>query len=288
MGQGHQDRQHPGRLTVLDYDRILVTGAAGYLGRLVRASLRGRVPNLRLCDIAPMEPPLAGEEVMLCDLADREAVGRALAGVDAVVHLGASLNVDDWQQTLDVNIAGTYNVFEAARRGGARRVVYASSHHAVGMYPITQQIGIDEPLRPDSLYGLSKCFGESTARYFWDKFGLEAVCLRIGSVRPHPSEQRELATWMSEGDFEQLLLACLSAPQIGFSIVYGVSDNDDVWWRNPDAARLGFVARDKAQLPGGKLADGDAAGVKPQYPLQGGKRAAYGLLEGAARLSAKR
>ena len=273
---------------MLDYERILVTGAAGYLGKLVRASLRGRVATLRLCDIAPMEPAAAGEEVMPCDLAESEAVGRALAGVDAVVHLGASLNVDDWQQTLDVNIAGTYHVFEAARRAGARRVIYASSHHAVGMYPITQQIGIEEPLRPDSLYGLSKCFGESTARYFWDKFGLEAVCLRIGSVRPHPSEQRELSTWMSEGDFEQLLLACLSAPQTGCSIVYGVSDNDDVWWRNPDAARLRFVARDKAQRPGGKVAGRDVASGQPKYPLQGGKRAAYGLLEGAARLSAKR
>ena len=272
---------------MLNYERILVTGAAGSLGKLARSALRGQVPNLRLTDIAPLAPAGPGEEVVPCDLVDRPAVAGVMAGVDAVIHLGASLNVDDWQQTLDVNIAGTYNVFEAARQAGARRVVYASSHHAVGMYPVTQPIGIDEPLRPDSLYGLSKCFGESTARYFWDKFGLEAVCLRIGSVRPAPGEQRELFTWMSERDFQQQLLACLTAPQVDFAIVYGVSDNDGAWWLNPDARRLGFVPQDKARQAAAQAVR-DVAAAPPRYPLQGGKRAAYGLLEGRARLSAKR
>ena len=272
---------------MLNYERILVTGAAGSLGKLARSALRGQVPTLRLTDIAPMAPAGPGEEVVQCDLVDRAAVAGVMAGVDAVIHLGASLNVDDWQPTLDVNIAGTYNVFEAARQARARRVVYASSHHAVGMYPVTQPIGIEEPLRPDSLYGLSKCFGESAARYFWDKFGLEAVCLRIGSVRPAPGEQRELFTWMSERDFQQQLLACLAAPEVGFAIVYGVSDNDGAWWRNPDAGRLGFVAQDNARHAA-EPAVRDLAAVPPRYPLQGGKRAAYGLLESGERLSAKR
>ena len=265
----------------LDYDRILVTGAAGYLGRLVRASLRGRVPHVRLTDIAPMDPASGGEELHPCDLADAAGIARALEGVDAVVHLGASLNVDDWPQTLAINIAGTYNVFEAARRAGARRVVYASSHHAVGMYPTTQQIGIDVPLRPDSLYGLSKCFGENLAHYCWDKFGLEAVCLRIGSAKPAAVERREYATWLSEPDFERLLLASLSAPAVGFSVAYGMSDNGEVWWDNTDAAHLGFEPADKAVPPAGGIP------AAPDYPMQGGKRAAHGLLEGDARLCAK-
>lgn len=266
---------------MLDYNRILVTGAAGYLGRLVRASLRGRVPHVRLTDIAPMDPAIGGEELHPCDLADAAGIARALEGVDAVVHLGASLNVDDWQQTLAINIAGTYNVFEAARRAGARRVVYASSHHAVGMYPVTQKIGVDVPLRPDSLYGLSKCFGENLARYCWDKFGLEAVCLRIGSAKSLPVERREYATWLSEPDFERLLVASLSAPAVSFSVAYGMSDNGDVWWDNAEAAHLGFEPSDKAEPPAGGIP------AAPDYPMQGGKRAAHGLLEGDARLCAK-
>jgi uronate dehydrogenase len=266
----------------LDYNRILVTGAAGYLGRLVRASLRGRVPHVRLTDIAPMDPASDGEELYPCDLADEGGIARALNGVDAVVHLGASLNVDDWQQTLAINIAGTYNVFEAARRAGARRVVYASSHHAVGMYPTKQQIGVDVPLRPDSLYGLSKCFGENLARYCWDKFGLEAVCLRIGSAKPAAVERREYVTWLSEPDFERLLLASLAAPSVGFSVIYGMSDNGEVWWDNAAAAHLGFEPVDRAVPPPGGIP------ATPDYPMQGGKRSAHGLLQGDARLSGKR
>jgi uronate dehydrogenase len=266
------------------YNRILVTGAAGYLGQLVRHSLAGRVAHVRLTDIAPMAAAQQGEEVWPCDLADAEAMHQAMVGVDAVVHLGASLNVDDWKQTLNVNIEGTYNVYEAARRAGVRRVVYASSHHAVGMYPVSERIGSDVRLRPDSLYGVSKCFGEALAQYCWDKFGLESVCLRIGSTRPEPSaaEPREFTTWLSEPDFERLLLASLHAPTVGCSTVYGVSKNGDVWWDNSEGAKLGFQPEDDAaRLP-----------TRPTGPLQdrlqGGKRAAHGLLEGAQRLCANR
>jgi uronate dehydrogenase len=149
------------------------------------------------------------------------------------------------------------------------------------MYPVTERIGIDVPLRPDSLYGLSKCFGENVARYYWDKFGLEAVCLRIGSTRPAPVERREYTTWLSHPDFERLLLASLAAPKVDFSVVYGVSDNQDPWWDNAQASHLGFAAQDRAQPPAGGLP------AAPDYPLQGGKRAAHGLLQGPDRLGAK-
>lgn len=261
---------------MLKQQRILVTGAAGSMGGFVRDILRGQVASLRLSDIAPMSAQ-PGEELWPADLADADELRRAMEGMDAVVHLAASLNVDDWKQTLDVNIAGTYNIYDAARRAGVRRVIYASSHHAVGMYPVEQRIGLDVRLRPDSLYGLSKCFGENLAQYHWDKFGLESVCWRIGSARVAPSqkEPREFTTWMSLPDLERLLVASLTAQNVGCSLVYGVSQNGEVWWDNAEAAHLGFVPQDRAVLP---------AGVQPpDYPLQGGKRAMHGLLPGKDR-----
>lgn len=257
---------------MLKQQRILVTGAAGSMGGFVRGFLRGQVAVLRLSDIAPMTAQ-QGEEIWPADLGDADALQRAMAGMDAVIHLAASLNVDDWQQTLDVNIAGTYNIYDAARRAGVRRVIYASSHHAVGMYPVKQRIGLDVKLRPDSLYGLSKCFGESLAQYHWDKFGLESVCWRIGSARVAPSqkEPREFTTWLSLPDLERLLTASLTAENVGCSLVYGVSKNGEVWWDNAEAAHLGFSPEDRAVLP--------TALAPSAYPLQGGKRAMHGLLQ---------
>lgn len=260
------------------YNRILVTGAAGQLGKLVRAHLGGQLTALRLSDIAPMAPATEGEELIPCDLSDAADVRRLMQGVDAVIHLGASLNVDDWPETLQVNIAGTYNIYEAARQEGVKRIVYASSHHAVGMYPTTEPLDHRASLRPDSLYGLSKCFGENTARYFWDKFGIESVCLRIGSTRPRPTEPRELSTWLSEPDFLALISACLAAEAVGFKIVYGVSDNRDSWWSNAHAARLDYRPRDDAASYSTDIQQRVDAGHSPAaYPLQGGKRAMHGL-----------
>ncbi|OWT57532.1 NAD-dependent epimerase/dehydratase family protein [Candidimonas nitroreducens] len=264
---------------MISHRRILITGAAGQLGTLLRASLRGKAEILRLSDIAALGPRRDGEELCPCDLVDAHAVHELMQGVDQVIHLGASLNVDDWDQTLQVNIAGTYNVFDAARRAGVKRVIYASSHHAIGMYPIQEHLDDRAPLRPDSLYGLSKCFGENTARYFWDKFGLESVCLRIGSTRPKPSEPRELSTWLSEPDFSLLVQACLDAPSVEFSIVYGVSDNADSWWNNTHAARLNYAPKDKAERYRDEIQDLVASGkCPPRYAFQGGKRADYGLV----------
>jgi uronate dehydrogenase len=265
---------------MLKQHKVLVTGAAGSMGGFVRDILRGQVAALRLSDIAPLTAQ-HGEEVWPADLADVETLQRAMTGMDAVVHLAASLNADDWQQTLDVNIAGTYKVYEAARRAGVRRVIYASSHHAVGMYPVDQRIGIDVRLRPDSLYGLSKCFGEALAQYHWDKFGLESVCWRIGSARAalSPREPREFITWLSLPDLERLLQASLTTQDVGCSVVYGMSQNGEVWWDNAEAAHLGFSPQDRAVLPQGSA---------PQaYPLQGGKRAMLGLLQGKDRLCEK-
>lgn len=256
--------------------RVLVTGAAGRLGKWTRDCLRGKVELLRLSDIAPLEPAGENEEIRPCDLADAQGLERLAEGVDHIVHLGASLNVDDWPETLRTNIEGTYNLYEAARRAGVRRIAYASSHHAIGMYPVEQKLGLDEPMRPDSLYGLSKCFGENLARYYWDKFGLESVCWRIGSALPRPGETRELSTWLSEADYGRLLMRSLQAPSVGFLTVYGISANQDAWWDNAQAGALGFEPQDDAAAYAREILEAPAGSPASKlYPLQGGKRAEH-------------
>jgi uronate dehydrogenase len=256
--------------------RVLVTGAAGHVGKWTRRCLHGKVSLLRLSDIAPLEAAAESEEIRPCDLTDAQGLERLMTGIDYVVHLGASLNVDDWQETLRVNIEGSYNLYEAARRAGVRRIAYASSHHVIGMYPVGQTLGLDAPMRPDSLYGLSKCFGENLARYYWDKFGLESVCWRIGSAQPRPREVRELSTWLSEQDYERLLLRSLQTPSVGFLTVYGISANRDAWWDNGEARTLEFEPQDNAADHAQQILDAPAeSSARTRYPLQGGKRAEY-------------
>ena len=261
---------------MLSDKRVLVTGAAGNIGKWTRQCLRGKVRLLRLSDIAPLEAAAEGEEIRPCDLTDAQGLERLVVGIDCVVHLGASLNVDDWQQTLRVNIEGTYNLYEAARRAGVKRIAYASSHHVIGMYPVEQPIGLDAALRPDSLYGLSKCFGENLARYYWDKYGLESVCWRIGSAKSRPAEIRELSTWLSQADYERLLLRSLQAPSVGCLAVYGASANADSWWDNGEAAALGYAPQDNAADHAPEILNAPAdSPAQKRYPMQGGKRSAH-------------
>jgi len=257
--------------------RVLLTGAAGRLGTFLHQWLAARGHDVIGTDIRQKE---TGPSLILADLADRDAVdGLMSSNIDAIIHMGGLSGEASWTDILDANIAGTYNIFEAGRRAGVRRVVYASSHHAVGMYPTEQTLDDQAALRPDSLYGLSKCFGENTARYYWDKFGLEAVCLRIGSTRPKPSEARELSTWLSEPDFTALVHACLTAVSVEFSIVYGVSDNTHSWWSNAHASHIGYAPKDNAEIYRAQVqAQIDAGKAAPDYALQGGKRADYGLI----------
>jgi uronate dehydrogenase len=254
----------------------VITGAAGYLGGLTRRHLRDRFDALRLLDLAEPGDLAEGETAHRVDLADFEAVRPVVAGASLVVHLAASLTVDCWDDVLSSNIAGTYNVYRAAHEAGVRRMIYASSHHVDGMYGSDRPIGLDVPFRPDSLYGLSKCFGETLGRYYWDKFGMETVALRIGSARPAPGDERERYTWLSEPDYLRLIDACIAAPAVGFTPVWGVSRNDGVWWDNAGAAHLGFAPRDNAaEHRETQRRAGDP--VDPVLALQGGKRALYNL-----------
>ena len=229
------------------FNRLLLTGAAGGLGKVLRERLKPFCHSLRLSDIAEMAPAQAAEEVLRCDLADANAVDTLLQGVDAVVHLGGVSVEGPWGPILAANINGLHNVYEAARRHGVGRIVFASSNHAVGFYRQGEVIGTDAVPRPDGNYGMSKAFGENLSRFYFDRYGIETVCLRIGSSFPEPRDRRMLITWLSYNDLTELVRCSLFAPQVGHSIVYGVSDNRDKWWDNSGAAQLGYVPKDSSE-----------------------------------------
>jgi len=246
---------------------VLLTGAAGTLGGWLRPALARRAGGLLSSDIRAFGPALAGETIRLADLADAAAIERLAEGVGAIVHLGAIGVEDSFERILQANIVGTHNVFEAARRHGVKRIVYASSIHTVGFYPTTQRIDATAPYRPDSYYGVSKIFGESLARLYVDKSGLEIACLRIGVCLPEPKAPRNLWTWLSVPDLVRLVEACLAAPQLGFAVVYGISDNRRRWWDNTGSA-IDYRPQDDAErhaarlLPDGDRRDPEDPGVK--------------------------
>lgn len=234
---------HPAEL------RVLITGAAGNIGRSLRRQLRDRYRLLRLVDIAPQEPAVAGEEVATADIRDIAAMERSMEGIDCVIHLAGVPEEDSWERILPLNIEGCYNVFEAARRQGVRRVVFASSNHAVGFHRRETFIDTLVPPRPDGRYGVSKVFGEAVGRLYADKYGLSVACLRIGSFRPsdRPSEPRHLLTWISHRDMAQLAQRCVEHPSYHFTVVYGVSNNLRNRWNNTPARWLGYRPQDDAE-----------------------------------------
>lgn len=229
------------------YRRILLTGAAGRLGTQLRRGLAPLAETLRVVDRVGLENLGPNEEMQVFDLADPAATMAACEGCDAVVHMGAAAAELPWQEILDSSIRGTYHLYEGARRHGVRRVVYASSNHAVGFHGLDRQIGTDCALRPDSLYGVSKCFGEALASLYWDKFGIESACVRIFSCFPEPENRRMLWSWLSYDDCIRLFAACLTAPHVGHTITFGVSDNRVKPVDNTKAGHLGYVAQDTAE-----------------------------------------
>jgi uronate dehydrogenase len=177
--------------------RVLITGAAGRLGTILREGLRGRFDALRLLDVASLGPGQPGEELVTADVRDLFAVTDAMDGIDAVIHLAGIPHEDTFERILESNVVGTYHVFEAARRQGCARVVLASSLHVTGFYPAETRIGPDAPPRPDSFYGVGKAFGEALGRLYADKHGIEVLCLRIGTLAERPTTPRHLSTWLS-------------------------------------------------------------------------------------------
>jgi len=227
--------------------RLLLTGAAGNLGLVLRPRLKAHTDILRVSDVAPMAPAQAGEEVVPCDLADASAVSALVHGVDAIVHLGGVSVERPFEEILPANIQGVYNIYEAARLHGVQRVVFASSNHVIGFYEQGKMLDADVPLRPDGYYGLSKAYGENLSRFYFDRYGIQTVCLRIGSSFPEPKDRRMLVTWLSHDDLTDLVVRSLFTPDVGHLIVYGASANRDSWWDNRGAAVLGFAPKDSSE-----------------------------------------
>jgi uronate dehydrogenase len=251
---------------------VLLTGSQGLIGTALRERLPGFGWQLRGFD------RVAGADVV-GELADPAALDAAMAGVEAVVHLAGQPTEAPWPTIRESNIEGCFQLFEAARRAGLRRVVFASSNHAVGFTPRgSGELTPDTPPRPDTLYGVSKVFGEALGRYYRDRYGFQVACLRIGTFGDRPPDRRGLATWLSPDDCAQLVDRCLRSPELGYALIWGVSANSERWWSlaNP----VGYRPASDAALTGPP--DGPAAGTDD---LVGGRftGAEYGIDEIAGR-----
>jgi uronate dehydrogenase len=227
--------------------RVLMTGAAGGIGRALRETLRGVYPILRLSDRVALAPARDGEEIDRTELSDFASVERMVEGVDGIIHLGGISGENDWPAILEGNIIGFYNLFEAARRAGVQRIVFATSNHAVGFYPRAQRIDHRVVPRPDSRYGVSKAFGEALASLYSDKHGIGVLCTRIGNFGEKPIDKRRLSIWISPRDYTQLVRIGLEHPDIRYEIVYGVSNNRRSWYDNSNAERLGYRPLDDSE-----------------------------------------
>ncbi|THD85564.1 NAD(P)-dependent oxidoreductase [Aliigemmobacter aestuarii] len=234
-------------MTAPRFDRILLTGAAGRLGTQLRRGLAPLCRQLRLADMAAITDLQPNEEARCFDLADMQAAIGATEGVDAIVHFGGVALEQSWDSILNGNIRGSYHIYEGARQNGVKRVVYASSVHAIGYHRLADHIDANAPHRPDGLYGLSKCFAEDLGRLYWDKFGIETAALRIFSSFPEPADRRMLWSWLSFEDCVRLVTAALTAPQVGFSIAFGMSDNAVKPVDNRLAGHLGYVPQDSTE-----------------------------------------
>jgi len=227
--------------------KLVLTGAAGRLGSYLREPLAAMCDTLVSTDIVEDIGRLyPGESYIRADLADLDAMVAVLEGADMVIHFGAYCDEGPFEKLLGPNFIGAYNVWEAAYRNGVRRVVYASSIHAVGMHPKTDFIGTDAPHRPDTFYGLAKCFAEDLGSMYWDKRGLESVHLRILSAA-QVNNPRSLGSWLSYDDLIQLVTRAIDTPVTGFAVIYGVSNNDRAPVDNANAAFLGYRPKDNAE-----------------------------------------
>ncbi|WP_263263949.1 NAD(P)-dependent oxidoreductase [Pseudomonas sp. RIT-PI-S] len=227
--------------------RILLTGAAGGLGKVLRQTLKPYASLLRLSDIVEPQAPGENEEVVVCDLADKAAVDQMVKGMDAILHFGGVSVERPFEEILGPNISGTYHIYEAARRHKVGRVIFASSNHVIGFYKQTETIDALAPRRPDGYYGLSKSYGEDLATFYFDRYGIETLSIRIGSSFPEPQNRRMLSTWLSYDDLTQLIVKGLDAPELGHTVVFGMSDNPHVWWDNRLAAHLGYEPQDSSE-----------------------------------------
>jgi uronate dehydrogenase len=228
-------------------DRVLITGAAGAIGTALRNGLREDWRHLRLTDIRPVQDLANNEESIVTDIADRPAVETMMRDVKAVVHLAGMIGSYTLEDLFRVNARGLFDVFESARLAGVERIIFGSSNHAFGCYPITENVSPVLPPRPDSLYGVFKVWGETMLRNYYDRHGIRSVSLRIGTFRSLPIDQRSLATWLSPADVAHLVDVSLRHPDPGCMVVNGYSNNTRLKTHDPNWATLGYRPSDNAE-----------------------------------------
>ena len=227
--------------------RVLLTGASGGIGRRLRTFLKAHYPDLVLSDLAPPADLRPDEPFIKADLSKFDEVAAAVQGVDAIVHLGGHSVEGPWETILQANIIGAYNLFEAARLAGVRRIVFASSNHVMGFYPRTTTVGTDALPLPDSRYGVSKAFGEALGAMYAHKHGIGFLCIRIGNVDDAPVDERRLAIWLEPNDLVSLIRIGLEREGLVYEVVYGMSDNVRAWWDNSRAKELGYAPAARAE-----------------------------------------
>lgn len=266
------------------FKRILLTGAAGGLGQILRETLQAHAEIVRSSDISPMaESRGEHDEVINCNLADKAGVAALVEGVDAIVHLGGISVERPFEEILEANIRGTFHIYEAARQQGIKRIVFASSNHVTGFYSQDAEIDAHSPRRPDGYYALSKAYGEDMATFYFHRYGIETVSLRIGSSFPEPRNLRMLSTWLSYADLEHLVARALLADDVKHSVVYGVSANRDQWWSNRHATHLGFAPQDSSEAFRAKMEQQPKpAADSPDSLFQGGAFTAAGPFDDLA------
>jgi nucleoside-diphosphate-sugar epimerase len=234
-------------------DRLLITGAAGNMGRMLRPLLSREGRVLRLSDLTELSDLGAGEESIAADVTDGDAMAKACQGMDAVLHLGGISVEATFEDVLSVNVAGTHNLLRAAVDAGVGKVILASSNHAVGFYrrgdvpPNSDGLPGDVPPRPDTYYGWSKAAIESLGALFHERYGIDVTVLRIGTCFPEPPDARALSTWLAPSDAAVLVNACLEYDQPGFRVLWAISDNTRRWWSLAGAKALGYESTDDAE-----------------------------------------
>jgi len=227
--------------------KVVMTGAAGGVGTMTRPHLVGHFDQVVVSDIQEITELNDGETFVRADLTDLGQMEALLRGADGVIHLGGQPVEGAWEVVLERNIIGLYNTYEAARRVGCKRIVFATTNHVVGYYRRSKTIDHTAMPRPDSRYGASKAFGEALGRMYADKYGLRLFNVRIGNVDHKPADVRRLSIWVSPRDLAQLFRIGLTHSDIHFEIVYGASKNARAWWDNSNAYRFGYVPEDEAE-----------------------------------------
>ena len=251
--------------------RVLLTGAAGGIGTHLRKLLPAIYPDLVLSDLRAPKDLSPGEQFIPADVSKADEIEKACAGVDGIIHLGGRSGEAPWEAILEANIVGCYNLFEAARKQGVSRVIFASSNHAVGFYPRSTTIGIDVVPRPDSRYGVSKLFGEGIGALYAYKHGIGVTSLRIGNLNEQPIDARRLSIMLSPRDLVKLIRIGLERPGLVYEVMYGVSDNTRSWYDNSHAVSLGYAPEDNSEVHAARvLADEPPGGDAVSTFYQGG------------------